>query len=85
MQNADCVDYHSVSHGGADDCTISHIQYKSFIHFFSHDVHSGLDAYFFPNLGVGQPSTNIDLSEIEIYLGMIISFYNEKQKFLLQD
>ena len=35
-------------------------------------THSGLDTYFFPNLGVWQPSDNIDLSEIEIYMGMII-------------
>ena len=40
----------------------------------------GLDAYFFPNLGVGQPSNNIDLSVIEIYLGMIISFLTMKNK-----
>ena len=36
---------------------------------------TGLDTYFFPNLGVGQPSNNIDLSEIEIYLGMIIIIF----------
>ena len=34
----------------------------------------GLDTNFFPNLGVGQPSNNTDLSEIEIYLGMIIIY-----------
>ena len=33
---------------------------------------TGLDTNFFPNLVVGQPSNNINLSEIEIYLGMII-------------
>ena len=38
---------------------------------------AGLDTYFFPNLAVGQPSNNMDLSEIEIYLGimMIFSFF----------
>ena len=35
-------------------------------------VTPGLDAYFFPRLAVGQPSNNMDLSEIEIYLGMMI-------------
>ena len=40
---------------------------------------SGLDTYFFRNLSVGQPSNNMDLSEIEIYLGtMIISFLFRK-------
>ena len=34
---------------------------------------AGLDAYFFPNLAAGQPSNNINLSEIEIYLGMMIT------------
>ena len=34
----------------------------------------GLNTNFFPNLGVGQPSNNTDLSEIEIYLGMIIIY-----------
>ena len=29
---------------------------------------------FFPNLAVGQPSNNMDLSEIEIYLGIMIIF-----------
>ena len=40
----------------------------------------GLDAYFFPSLAVGQPSSNMDLSEIKIYLGMIITLFfgNEK-------
>ena len=32
----------------------------------------GLDAYFFTNSGVGQPSNNIDLSEAKMYLGRII-------------
>ena len=44
-------------------------------------VSTGLDAYFFPNLAVGQPSNNMDLSEIEIYLGIMIIFFcicNEK-------
>ena len=36
---------------------------------------AGLDAYFFPNLAVGQPSDNMDLSEIEIYLGMMMIFF----------
>ena len=36
---------------------------------------AGLDAYFFANLGVGQPSNNIDLSEIKIYLGRIIHVF----------
>ena len=35
----------------------------------------GLDAYFFPNLAVGQPSNNMDLSEIKIYLGMMIIIF----------
>ena len=35
---------------------------------------SGLDTYFFPNLAVGQPSNNMDLSEIEIYLGIMMIF-----------
>ena len=34
----------------------------------------GLDAYFSLNLAVGQPSNNMDLSEIEIYLGIMITF-----------
>ena len=38
-------------------------------------VLSGLDTYFFLNLAVGQPSNNMDLSEIEIYLGMMIIFF----------
>ena len=44
-------------------------------------ISSGLDTYFFPNLGVGQPSNNIDLSEIEIYLGMIITFFVAMKKY----
>ena len=36
---------------------------------------SGLDTYYFLNLAVGQPSNNMDLSEIEIYLGMMIIFF----------
>ena len=35
----------------------------------------GLDTYFFVNLAVGQPSNNMDLSEVEIYLGMVIIFF----------
>ena len=38
-------------------------------------VSTGLDTYFFLNLAVGQPSNNMDLSEIEIYLGMMIIFF----------
>ena len=37
-------------------------------------VVTGLDTYFFPNLAVGQPSNNMDLSEIEICLRIIIIF-----------
>ena len=36
---------------------------------------AGLDTYYFLNLAVGQPSNNMDLSEIEIYLGMMIIFF----------
>ena len=36
---------------------------------------SGLDTYFFLNLAVGQPSNNMDLSEVEIYLGIMIEFF----------
>ena len=36
---------------------------------------SGLDTYFFLNLAVGQPSNNMDLSEIEICLGIIVNFF----------
>ena len=44
----------------------------------------GLDAYFFLNLAVGQPSNNMDLSEIEIYLGIMItsSFFSCDQAAL---
>ena len=35
---------------------------------------AGLDTYFFLNLAVGQPSNNMDLSEIEICLGIIMIF-----------
>ena len=44
---------------------------------FQNYAYTGLDTYFFPNLAVGQPSNNMDLSEIEIYLGimMILSFF----------
>ena len=35
----------------------------------------GLDTYFFPNLAVGQPSDNMDLSEIDFYLGKMMIFY----------
>ena len=34
----------------------------------------GLDTYFFLNLAVGQPSNNMDLSAIKIYLGILIIF-----------
>ena len=36
---------------------------------------AGLDTYLFLNLSVGQPSNNMDLSEIEIYLGTIMIFF----------
>ena len=36
---------------------------------------AGLDAYFFPSLTVGQPSNNMDLSEIEIYMGMMMILF----------
>ena len=36
---------------------------------------AGLDTYFLPNLAVGQPSNNMDLSEIEIFLGIIIVLF----------
>ena len=42
--------------------------------------YSGLDTYFFLNLAVGQPSNNMDLSEIEIYLGMMIIFFLFRKK-----
>ena len=32
----------------------------------------GPDAYFVPSLTVGQPSNNMDLSEIKLYLGIMI-------------
>ena len=38
---------------------------------FEFDI-AGLDTYFLPNLAVGQPSNNMDLSDIEISLGIII-------------
>ena len=52
---------------------------------------AGLDTYFFLNLAVGQASNNMDLSEIEIYLGMIMIFFLFRFKknryiwFLFQD
>ena len=36
---------------------------------------TGLDTYFFPNLAVGQPSNNMNLSEIEISLGIMTIFF----------
>ena len=36
---------------------------------------TGLDTYFFLNLSVGQPSNNMDLSEMEIYLGTMMIFF----------
>ena len=33
---------------------------------------TGLDTYFFPSLAVGQPSNYMDLSKIEIHLGIMI-------------
>ena len=44
------------------------------------DVITGLDTYFFPNLSVGQPSNNMDLSEIEIYLGTMMIFFLFRKK-----
>ena len=41
---------------------------------------TGLDAYFFINLGVGQPSNNMDLSETKIYLGSIIYVFFAMKK-----
>ena len=41
---------------------------------------AGLDTYFFLNLSVGQPSNNMDLSEIEIYLGTMIIFFLFRKK-----
>ena len=35
---------------------------------------TGLDTYFFLNLAVGQPSNTMDLSKIEICLGMVMIF-----------
>ena len=58
------------------------------------DKPAGLDTYFFLNLAVGQPSNNMDLSEIEIYLGRMIIFFLFNKKsgrtvsvylFLFQD
>ena len=43
--------------------------------FSMYDMFTGLDTYFFLNLAVGQPSNNMDLSKIEIYLGMMIIFF----------
>ena len=40
----------------------------------------GLDTYFFLNLSVGQPSNNMDLSEIEICLGTITIFFLFRKK-----
>ena len=44
------------------------------------DYNTGLDVYFFLNLSVGQPSNNMDLSEIEICLGTIIIFFLFRKK-----
>ena len=41
---------------------------------------AGLDTYFFLNLSVGQPSNNMDLSEVEIYLGTIKIFFLFRKK-----
>ena len=40
----------------------------------------GLDTYFFLNLSIGQPSNNMDLSEIEIHLGTMIIFFLFRKK-----
>ena len=44
------------------------------------DYNTGLDTCFFLNLSVGQPSNNMDLSEIEICLGTIIIFFLFRKK-----
>ena len=43
-------------------------------------TNAGLDTYFFLNLAVGQPKNNMDLPEIEIYLGMMIIFFPFRKK-----
>ena len=43
-------------------------------------TYAGLDTYFFLNLSVGQPSNNMDLSEIEICLGTMIIFFLFRKK-----
>ena len=42
---------------------------------FPAQMATGLDTYFFLNLAVGQPSNDMDLSEIEIYLDIMIIFF----------
>ena len=49
----------------------SHLTFQS----HGHIGGPGLDTYFFLNLSVGQPSNNMDLSEIEIYLGTMMIFF----------
>ena len=46
----------------------------------SMSANAGLDTYFFTNLGVGQPSNNMDLSETKIYLGSIIYVFFAMKK-----
>ena len=42
--------------------------------------HQGSTLIFSTNLGVGQPSNNIDFSEIKIYLGRIIYVFLQRKK-----
>ena len=51
-----------------------------FFEYFPSFITAGLDTYFFLNLSVGQPSNNMDLSEIEIYLGTIKIFFLFRKK-----
>ena len=50
-----------------DEITYPFLNFQR-LHRWSLGMDTGLDTYFFLDLAVGQPSTNIDLSEIEIYL-----------------
>ena len=64
-----------IAHKGASYIRDLTVQSKGWVLLKFHGnlcTYSGLDAYFFPMLAVGQPSNNMDLSEIEIYLGMMI-------------
>ena len=48
--------------------------------FLQNSALAGLDTYFFLNSAVGQPSNNMDLSKIEIYLGIMIIFFLFREK-----